>query len=428
MDLNDIEPLLAALAANPANALLRMAIVRRLLDIGQKSRALAIVFDLEPAQVVAADDRRLVADLLVESGLLDRAAPYLDGSPAPHSTPAATLSPTQIQPAPPPREAQATAAAANSPSVRHNLRVVAGTEAGAVDETPLPPAEHRIVFVDVGGLEEVKNEIRRRIIAPLQQKGLFAKFKRRAGGGVLLYGPPGCGKTLLARATAGECGLPFHAVAIPEILDPLSGISERRLTQLFENARKRAPAVLFFDEIDALASKRSGGVAMHTAQLVSHFLTLLDGAGDTNDGLLVLAATNIPWSIDSAFLRPGRFDRLLFVPPPDREARESIIRLQLDNRPVADGKVDIASIAHRTSGYSGADLAGLVERAADMAIDASIEADNEVAISQKMLLAATKDTRSSVTDWLSTARNYATYANESGRYDDIIAFLNRHGR
>ena len=127
MDLNDIEPLLAALAANPANALLRMAIVRRLLDIGQKSRALAIVFDLEPAQVVAADDRRLVADLLVESGLLDRAAPYLDGSPAPHSTPAATLSPTQIQPAPPPREAQATAAAANSPSVRHNLRVVAGT-------------------------------------------------------------------------------------------------------------------------------------------------------------------------------------------------------------------------------------------------------------------------------------------------------------
>ena len=186
-----------------------------------------------------------------------------------------------------------------------------------------------IAFKDVGGLEDVKKIITRKIILPFQKPGIFEKLKKRAGGGVLLYGPPGCGKTLIARATAGECGAQFYNVAISDILDMWLGNSEKRIHQLFDQARRTAPSVLFFDELEGLAGKRQDRSGSAGAGVISQFLSEMDGFVQNNGNILILGATNVPWSVDAAFRRPGRFDRVLFVPPPDIEARKTIFAVHL---------------------------------------------------------------------------------------------------
>jgi ATP-dependent 26S proteasome regulatory subunit len=290
----------------------------------------------------------------------------------------------------------------------------------------LQPPQARIGFDDVGGLDEVKHQIRRRIITPFLKPSLFERFKRRSGGGILLYGPPGCGKTLLARATAGECGARFYNVAITDVLDMYIGESERKLHAIFETARRTAPAVVFFDEVEAIGGKRQYSREATSAKLVSQFLTELDGFAQNNQGVLILGATNVPWAVDAAFRRPGRFDRVLFVPPPDDSARRSILDLLLRERPLADG-IETAELARLTSGYSGADLRNLVETAIDEAIEDSIEQGRESPLTMNHLRSALKDTRSTTLEWLTTARNHARYANQGGQYDEVLEFLKRHG-
>jgi ATP-dependent 26S proteasome regulatory subunit len=290
----------------------------------------------------------------------------------------------------------------------------------------LQPPQARIGFDDVGGLDEVKHQIRRRIITPFLKPSLFERFKRRSGGGILLYGPPGCGKTLLARATAGECGARFYNVAITDVLDMYIGESERKLHAIFETARRTAPAVVFFDEVEAIGGKRQYSREATSAKLVSQFLTELDGFAQNNQGVLILGATNVPWAVDAAFRRPGRFDRVLFVPPPDDSARRSILDLLLRERPLADG-IETAELARLTSGYSGADLRNLVETAIDEAIEDSIEQGRESPLTMDHLRSALKDTRSTTLEWLTTARNHARYANQGGQYDEVLEFLKRHG-
>ena len=290
----------------------------------------------------------------------------------------------------------------------------------------LQPTQARIGFADVGGLEEVKHQIRRRIITPFLKPSLFERFKRRSGGGILLYGPPGCGKTLLARATAGECGARFYNVAITDVLDMYIGESERKLHAIFETARRNAPAVVFFDEVEAIGGKRQFSREATSAKLVSQFLTELDGFAQNNHGVLILGATNVPWAVDAAFRRPGRFDRVLFVPPPDEVARASILDLLLHDRPLGDG-IDAGELARLTSGFSGADLRNLVETAIDEAIEASIEQGRESPLTMQHLRAALKETRSTTLEWLTTARNHARYANQGGQYDEVLEFLKHHG-
>ncbi len=397
----DLERLRARLDAAPGNALLRLTLIRRLIAADAPSEALALALDLAPEAVSRAGDRAVLADLFEAAGLEEDVALWRAGAaPAP-------------APAPPGERA---------------LRVVGGREAETeAEEAPVRALPESVTFADIGGLEAVKRDIHRRIVLPFAKPSLVGRFRKKAGGGVLLYGPPGCGKTLLARATAGECGAKFVAGHLSEVLDPYLGVSEKRLSGLFASARETPPAVLFFDEIDALAARRAAVTSSHIAQLSSHFLAELDGIGARNDGMMILAATNAPWALDPAFLRPGRFDRLFFVPPPDRAARAHIFARELSGRLLAE-EVDPEALAAATSGRSGADIAGIVERASDTAIDATLAAGREVPISQAMLTAAVAETRSSVGDWLATARNHATYANEGGRYDDILAFLERHGR
>lgn len=304
---------------------------------------------------------------------------------------------------------------------------IANDDTDAYDLTRLvQPSAERATFADVGGLDEVKHQIRRRIITPFLKPSLFERFKRRSGGGILLYGPPGCGKTLLARATAGECGAKFYNVAITDVLDMFIGESERKLHAIFEQARRTAPSVLFFDEIEAIGGKRQHTREATSAKLVSQFLTELDGFSQNNHGVLILGATNVPWAVDAAFRRPGRFDRVLFVPPPDEGARRAILDLQLQGRPIADA-IDGSAIAKLTSGYSGADLRNLVETAVDEAIEQSIDAGREVPLTLAHLRDALKQTRSTTLEWLTTARNHARYANQGGQYDEVLAFLKQHG-
>ncbi len=290
----------------------------------------------------------------------------------------------------------------------------------------LEPAAPRIAFDDVGGLDEVKREIRRRIITPFLKPSLFQKFKRQSGGGILMYGPPGCGKTLLARATAGECGAKFYNVSITDVLDMYIGESERKLHEIFQMARRTAPSVVFFDEVEAIGGKRQHSREATTAKLVSQFLTELDGFAQNNQHVLVLGATNVPWAVDPAFRRPGRFDRVLFVPPPDAAARETIFRLLLDGRPRA-GDVDLRDLVKRTSGHSGADLRNLVDTAADEAIEESIESGRETEIGMHHLREALARTRPTTLEWLTSARNHARYANQAGQYDDVLKFLDQQG-
>ncbi len=282
-------------------------------------------------------------------------------------------------------------------------------------------------FADIGGLEDVKSQIRRKILKPFENPGLFQRFKRRAGGGVLMYGPPGCGKTMIARALANEMRCAFIEAKAADILDMYRGVAEKRILALFETARARKPAVLFFDEVEALAQRRGSETYNYVNTITSALLSEMDGFAGHNEGILFLGATNVPWSLDSAFRRPGRFDRMIFVPPPDRVARAFILKRLLAERPVADG-LDVEQVVEKTSGFSGADLEALVEAAVDYAIEDSQGSDAPQHITSQHFAAAFSEVRSSTGAWLSEAESYSEYAAKDGLYDDLRAFLKKYRR
>ncbi|MVN77926.1 AAA family ATPase [Hymenobacter sp. HMF4947] len=307
-------------------------------------------------------------------------------------------------------------------------RVPASGAAGF--DGPTPPStpnllgleKPRINFADVGGMEAVKEEIRLKIIHPLHFPDLYKAYGKASGGGLLLYGPPGCGKTYLARATAGEIQASFLSVGIAEILDMWLGNSEKNLHQLFELARAQAPCVLFFDEVDALAANRHDLRQSAGRTVINQFLEELDGVSASNEGVLIMAATNAPWHLDPAFRRPGRFDKIVLVTPPDEAARASTLEILLKDKPLAAG-VNAAAIAARTAGLSGADLKAVVEGAIDTRLRESMRAGRPLPIEQSDLLDAAKLVKPSTKEWFATARNYALYSNEGGLYDEILVYL-----
>jgi transitional endoplasmic reticulum ATPase len=279
----------------------------------------------------------------------------------------------------------------------------------------------KINFENVGGMQKVKEEIRIKIIQPLIHPELYKAYGKKTGGGILMYGPPGCGKTHLARATAGEIQASFLSIGIHDVLDMWIGNSEKKLHEIFELARRQTPCVLFFDEIDALGASRSDMRQSASKMLINQFLTELDGIQSSNEGVLVLGATNAPWHLDGAFRRPGRFDRIIFVQPPDVEGRQSILNILLKDKPV--GKIDLASVAKQTSDFSGADLKGLVDVAVENKLRESFEKGVVQPLGTKDLIDPLKQIKPSTKEWFSTARNYALYANDSGLYDEILEYL-----
>jgi AAA+ superfamily predicted ATPase len=300
----------------------------------------------------------------------------------------------------------------------------AGSASAGIDEAHAYDAEHSgLTLADVAGMTEVKQRLEAAFLAPMRNPELRKLYGKSLRGGLLLYGPPGCGKTFVARAVAGELGARFITVSFADLIDMFVGRSEQNIHQLFEVARRNAPCVLFLDEVDAIGQKRSQLRNTPMRSAVNQLLLELDDVASDNTGVFLLAATNHPWDVDSALRRPGRFDRTLLVLPPDGPAREAVFRYHLRDRPVAG--IDLARLSKVTDGYSGADIAHICETAAERALLDSVRRGEPRLIGQADLEAAVAEVRPSLGTWFDTARNVALFANEGGAYDDLVAYLRK---
>ena len=425
----------AALAGDPGNSAVKLGLARAFYQQGKSSAAMVIVEELIKSPGVAPAVRLLYARLLDRAGQTDFAArqyakavdedprlvdlafaDHLGASGGGTGGKGASASPS----------ARAGHDGADDPDHGYDDEHVVdgkarqtweGDAATAAGEIERP----KIAFADVGGLDEVKEEIRIKIIHPLEHADLYKAYGKAIGGGILMYGPPGCGKTFLARATAGEIKSNFISIGISDVLDMYIGKSEKNLAALFDQARQNKPCVLFFDEVDALAASRADMRTSAGRHLINQFLSELDGVTSNNDGLLILAATNAPWHVDPAFRRPGRFDRILFVPPPDAPARAAVLRAMLAGKPTKD--VDADHVAKKTDAFSGADLKAVVDLTIEAKLRDSMKTGLPLPIVTKDLLTAAARVKPSTKEWFNTARNYALYANQGGAYDEIRKFL-----
>jgi transitional endoplasmic reticulum ATPase len=266
-----------------------------------------------------------------------------------------------------------------APEVLNKLIVTMSDFENAVKE--VMPSAMREVYLEspdipwsaIGGLEEVKRELQEAVEWPLKYPGLYKELKHTLTKGILLHGPSGTGKTLLAKAVATESEANFISVKGPELLSKWVGESERGIREIFRRARQAAPCVVFFDEIDSIASIRGGigtegGIGTHTGteMMVSQLLTEMDGIQETY-GVVTIAATNRIDMIDTAFLRPGRFDKIIYVPNPDVETREKILEIHTKGKPISRD-VDIKKIANKTEGFSGADVSAIVNTAISLVL------------------------------------------------------------
>ena len=397
-----------ALARWPESLELKLGLAKVYYQDGKNSHALVIVEDLIKRSEAPAVAYVLYAKLLLRAGAPARAV---------HQYKTAV----EMDPA----AADLELASQLGIGAKENEELVDGKLRAAWDDEPDVPGKSlerpKISFQDVGGMETVKEEVRLKIIYPLTHAEIYKAYGKAIGGGMLMYGPPGCGKTHLARATAGEIQASFLSVGINDVLDMWIGNSERNLHELFEQARRNAPCVLFFDEVDALGASRSDMRASAGRHLINQFLSEMDGVESSNDGVLILAATNAPWHLDSAFRRPGRFDRILFVPPPDGPARSSILRILCRGKPIAE--IDYDTVAKKADGFSGADLKALVDLAVEAKLREAMKDGVPKPLSTKDLLASARQVKPSTREWFSTARNYALYSNQGGLYDDILKYL-----
>ena len=308
----------------------------------------------------------------------------------------------------------------NLQALELSMRLVDDTAAEVVEvERP------SVTLDDVGGMGQVKRRLRQSFLGPLRDPELRRLYGKSLRGGLLLWGPPGCGKTFIGRAVAGELGARFFTVGLHDVLDMWFGQSERNLHDLFETARRNAPCALFLDEVDALGHRRSrleGGGRNVVAQLLSE----LDSVGSSNEGVFVLAATNHPWDIDAALRRPGRLDRAVLVLPPDEPARAAILRYHLRDRPVE--RVDVPWLARRTDGWSGADLAMLCEAAAEQALEAAMYTGRPRPIGMGDCRRALRSLRPTTAPWFATARNFVQFGNQGGIYDELLDHFRGAGR
>lgn len=431
-----IASLQRAVAATPEDTALRLHLAQLLLDGARPVEALGqinAVLEIEPGNAAAL-------------GLLSRAAAALN--------PAATA---PAPAAPSPQAARDTAgigAAAEPPAVQDEPTGRTGRTENSdfdweqaesdIDSTLPPPFVEpgRIILgddgepvaitepevpaltlADVGGLEPVKQRLNESFLVPMRHADVAKTFKKSLRGGLLLYGPPGCGKTFLARAVAGELGAAFMSVSITDVVDPLIGQTEKNLKAIFDSARAHQPTVLFIDEVDAIGLKRSSmvGSSVWLRQMVNQLLLELDSMSGDNDGLYVLAATNHPWDLDEALMRPGRLDRAVLVIPPDPAARRAILNHNLKDRPLAG--INLEEIVARTDGFSGADLAHLCTTAAEKAMMRSIEANEIRPVTMEHINLAFAEVRPSTLPWLESAVNVVKFSNRHGRYNDLAEYL-----
>ena len=413
MDDHVIAALQRAVEAAPDDVELRLHLAEMLLGAGRPDEAVTQVGSVLGAQPSHPRARDLMARAL---------APLDQPEPAPDPEP-----PAPADPGPTPSSAGFDWSAAESQvgDIAEPM-FVAGDDAPPPDEAAWDVEPAGVTLADVGGMQEVKERLEVAFLAPLRNPELRKMFGKSLRGGLLLYGPPGCGKTFVARAVAGEMGAKFLSVGLADILDMWIGNSEKNVHELFQLARSQAPVVLFLDEIDALGQKRSQTRMSATRGTVNQLLAELDGVDGSNEGVFVLTATNQPWDVDPALRRPGRFDRTLLVLPPDGPAREAILRTHLRNRPVEG--IDLHRLAKRTEGYSGADLAHLCEAASEKALVDSMRSGTVRMIGMRDLESALAEVRPSTNGWFDLARNVVMFADGDGTYADLRAYMKKTRR
>ncbi|KOT91313.1 ATPase AAA [Streptomyces sp. NRRL F-5755] len=424
-----VRSLRGAVAAAPEDVPLRLHLAELLLEAGQNDAAItevAVALQHAPGDEKARE-------------LMGRAMGAPAPAPAPvQQAPAPAQQTPTVNPAAPAQEKPADARpggfdwqAAEGEIrdvvpprfVESPLRADGNDDPGDADAWEVD-APGTVRLADVGGMQDVKDRLEAAFLAPMRNPELRKLYGKSLRGGLLLYGPPGCGKTFIARAVAGELGASFLSVSVNDVLDMWIGNSERNMHEIFATARRQAPCVVFLDELDALGGKRSRTQHSGMRNTVNQLLTELDGIdAQANEGVFVLAATNLPWDVDLALRRPGRLDRTLLVLPPDAPAREAILRYHLKDRPIEN--VDLAKLAKVTDGLSGADLAHVCESAAETALLDSARTGTVRMIGMKDLLGAAKAVVPSTEAWFSSARNVAMFANEGGTYDDLLAYLKK---
>lgn len=409
------QELLEALRIQPQHADVKLTLAKVYYQQNKSSQALVVVEDLIQSSECAAEVHVLYARLLLQSGdVPNSVAQYKLGLEKDPGCEDPALSD------------QLGVTAEPTPSFGEDEREVVdgrlrAADSDASDGNAAEIERPDVNFGDVGGMDELKEEISIKIIHPMQHPEMFEAYGKKIGGGILLYGPPGCGKTYLARATAGQIDAAFISVGISDVLDMWIGSSERNLRGIFDQARGNRPCVIFFDEVDALGAKRSDMRTSGSRQLINQFLSELDGVESNNDGLLILGATNAPWHLDSAFRRPGRFDRVLFVPPPDEAGRAAILQVLCRGKPTKD--IDYRLVARKTKEFSGADLKAVVEMAIEEKLKDAIKTGIPQPLVTNDLIKAAKGLRPTTHEWFSTARNHAVYSNQGGLYDDVLKYL-----
>ena len=414
-----IQGLQAAVEAQPTNAHLRLHLAQLLVDAGRVGEAvphLAVVLQQHPEQETA---RALMASAL---GVPGTTIPEPPASATEDETPQAT--PADDRPAFDWTAAETDVDGVVPPMFADNADQ---KRAGATNEVPAFDVEDGVLrLADVGGMKDVKKRLNAAFLAPMRNPELRALYAKSLKGGLLLYGPPGCGKTYVARALAGELGAKFMTVSLADILDLYVGESEKNVHEIFETARANVPCLLFLDEVDAIGHKRSRTSSDTIRNAVNQLLLELDSVGNSNEGVFVLAATNHPWDVDAALRRPGRLDRTILVLPPDDEARHAIWTHHLKGRPIQN--IDVKRLVKRTDGYTGADIAHVVDSASELALLDAAESGELRMITMADIEGALADVRPSIGPWFETAKNVAMFANEGGTYDELLKYLRKTRR
>ncbi len=418
-----LDSLRRAVGRDPEDPVLRAHLAELLIDAGNGQEAVAQVGRLLSDDPGDSELQALMRRAIGAPGALVE---------QPDAEPRGTSQPTSAHPGSTPRETtqrDSTGAAAPDADQRGGR----GFDWGAAEDDLVgglahEPVETSLRLSDVGGLTSAKATIESAFLTPLRHPELRERYASTLRGGMLLYGPPGCGKTHLAKAVAGELGARFIPVGLADVLSRWMGQSEANIADLFTYARAQAPVVLFFDEVDALGRSRSGlgRSASALRGVINQLLAELDGVASANEGLFVLGATNAPWDVDMALRRPGRFDRAVFVEPPDLAARTQILTAALRDLPVAPD-VDPGSIAARTEGLSGADLTHVARAAAQGAlVDAARTGDVGRLVGAADLATAIADTTPSTARWFGAARNVVLFADAPGEYRALAEYMRAH--
>jgi SpoVK/Ycf46/Vps4 family AAA+-type ATPase len=382
----------AAVEAVPDNLALRLHVAALLLEAGRPAESL----EHSSAVLAQVPDQRQAIELV------DRATATLPDTPFPAPAPRLSL---RAEP-------------------RHQAP---SSVEQSVDQWVLGKVEEpRTTLADVGGMPAIKRWLTTAFLSPLRDPEMRRLFGRSLRGGLLMYGPPGCGKTFLARAVAGELRAGFLAIDLGHVVDMWLGYSRRSVHEIFETARASAPCLLYLDQLDAIGPRRAGRRHSIGRGVVDQLVAELYSASEDHEGVFVVAATEHPWDVDALLRRPGRLDHRLLVLPPDTEARQAIIRAALAGRPVDDG-LDVAGLAARSDRYSAADLAQLCESAAAAALEASLVANRSRPIAMSDFARGLHEIRPSTPPWFELARDYARFAAEPGSYDDLVAYLRDHG-